>query len=207
MNDKRRQDDADAELFWSRLTYTDKCNAFHYVVSKIFEGEIKVKGSYRYVLYDIFKFGPDMYRRGVDCGFMALHNSIMNDEQFAEANKWMLGADQPAQQLIHCKHKRENGGVCPHHNLQCGWPKCNELEQPAQQEPVKIAHKHEWFRTGEMKVGQMRCISCGTWGQEEMPQRTWVGLTDEERYLGDARSEEEIEYARAIEAKLKGKNT
>ena len=25
-----------------------------------------------------------------DCGYMALHNSIMNDEQFAEANKWML---------------------------------------------------------------------------------------------------------------------
>jgi len=36
--------------------------------------------------------------------------------------------------------------------------------------------------------------------------REWVGLTDEERYLGDARSEEEIEYARAIEAKLREKN-
>jgi len=39
------------------------------------------------------------------------------------------------------------------------------------------------------------------------PKREWVGLTDEERYLGDVRSEEEIEYARAIEAKLKEKNT
>jgi len=37
-------------------------------------------------------------------------------------------------------------------------------------------------------------------------KREWVGLTDEERYLGDARSSEEIEYARAIEAKLKEKN-
>ena len=37
--------------------------------------------------------------------------------------------------------------------------------------------------------------------------RNWQGLTDEERYLGDARSEQEIEYARAIEAKLKEKNT
>ena len=37
-------------------------------------------------------------------------------------------------------------------------------------------------------------------------EHEWVGLTDEERYLGDARSEEEIEYARAIEAKLKEKN-
>lgn len=87
--ENRRQNDADAELFWSRLTYTDKCNAFHYVISKIFEGEIKVKGSYRYVLYDVFGFGPDMYTRGMDCGYMALHNSIMDDEQFAKANAWM----------------------------------------------------------------------------------------------------------------------
>ena len=35
-----------------------------------------------------------------------------------------------------CKEKQSNNGVCPHHNLQCGWPKCNEPEQPAQQEPV-----------------------------------------------------------------------
>jgi len=38
-------------------------------------------------------------------------------------------------------------------------------------------------------------------------KREWQGLTDEERYLGDARSEEEIEYAKAIEAKLKEKNS
>ena len=88
--ENRQKNDADAELFWNSLSYEDKCNAFHAVVSKIFEGEIKVKGSYRYVLYDIFKFGPDMYTRGMDCGYMALHNSIMNDEQFNEANKWML---------------------------------------------------------------------------------------------------------------------
>ena len=37
--------------------------------------------------------------------------------------------------------------------------------------------------------------------------KPWVGLTDEERYLNDCRTEEEIEYARAIEAKLKEKNT
>ena len=44
-------------------------------------------------------------------------------------------------------------------------------------------------------------------GQEIEQERTWVGLTDEERYLNDGRTEEEIEYARAIEAKLKEKNT
>ena len=41
---------------------------------------------------------------------------------------------------------------------------------------------------------------------QDAVEREWVGLTDEERYLGDVRSEEEIEYARAIEAKLKEKN-
>ena len=42
---------------------------------------------------------------------------------------------------------------------------------------------------------------------QPVPPRTWVGLTDEERYLNDGQTEEEIEYARAIEAKLKEKNT
>ena len=78
-----------ADLFWDSLTYDQKCDAFHAVVSKIFEGEIKEKRSYRGMLYDVFGFGPDMYVRGMDCGFMALHNSIMDDEQFNEANKWM----------------------------------------------------------------------------------------------------------------------
>jgi hypothetical protein len=39
------------------------------------------------------------------------------------------------------------------------------------------------------------------------PEREWQGLTDEERYLGDARSDQEIEYAKTIEAKLKEKNS
>jgi hypothetical protein len=39
------------------------------------------------------------------------------------------------------------------------------------------------------------------------PNKEWVGLTDEERFLNDCRSPEEIEYAKAIEAKLKEKNT
>jgi hypothetical protein len=37
-------------------------------------------------------------------------------------------------------------------------------------------------------------------------KREWVGLTDKERYLDDERTPEEIEYAKAIEAKLREKN-
>ena len=86
----RDASEKEANDFWDSLSYDDKCNAFHAVVSRIHDGDVKQRGSYRYVLYDIFKFSPDMYTRGMDCGYMALHNSIMNDEQFAEANKWML---------------------------------------------------------------------------------------------------------------------
>ncbi len=84
-----------ANDFWDSLTYEQKCDAFHAVVRRIFEGEIKVNGSYRYVLYDIFGFGPDMYTRGMDCGYMALHNSIMDDEEFNKANAWMV-KDEPS---------------------------------------------------------------------------------------------------------------
>ena len=75
-----------ANAFWESLSYDDKCNAFHAIVSRIVDGEIKQKGSYRYVLYDVFGFGPDMYVRGMDCGYMGLHNSIMDDEQFNASN-------------------------------------------------------------------------------------------------------------------------
>jgi hypothetical protein len=86
----RRANDIAAGHFWNSLSYEDKCNAFHAVVSKIFQGEIKEKRSYRGVLYDVFGFGPDMYVRGMDCGYMALHNSIMDDEEFCKANAWMV---------------------------------------------------------------------------------------------------------------------
>ena len=86
---------------------------------------------------------------------------------------------------------------------------CDALvQQKEKDEPVKIIHEHEWFRTGEMKVGQMRCISCGTWGQEEIPQRTWVGLTEQER--NDLEDYCEMMIGKpafeAIEAKLKELN-
>ncbi len=81
-------------------------------------------------------------------------------------------------------------------------------ESLAQPDPVKIDHKHEWFRTGEMKVGQMRCISCGTWGQEEMPQRPWVGLTKEERHeISMANRPYCADIMAAHEEELKRRNT
>lgn len=80
----------DADNFWDNLSYEDKCNAFHAVIERIHKGEIVDKGSYRWVLYDVFGFGPDMYTRGMECGYMELHNSIMSDEEVEKANAWMV---------------------------------------------------------------------------------------------------------------------
>jgi len=94
-----------------------------------------------------------------------------------------------------------------------GYPK---PEQPAQQEPV--ATVRTWHKNGDQHA------ELDDWGlalallpdgkhelytSPQPPQRTWVGLTDEEidktheTKVWDARRS----YARAIEAKLKEKNT
>ena len=50
--------------------------AFYSVVKRIVDGELVQKGSYRYVLYEVFGFGPESYTLGMMCGFMSLHNNI-----------------------------------------------------------------------------------------------------------------------------------
>jgi hypothetical protein len=76
------------------------------------------------------------------------------------------------------------------------WRKPNELEQKTALEirPLytapPISDYHEGWEEGFKAA-----------------KREWVGLTHEERFLNDCRSPEEIEYAKAIEAKLKEKNT
>lgn len=82
----RIADEDSADLFWNALTYDQKCDAFHAVVKRLHQGELKDRGSYRWVLYDVFGFGPDMYVRGMNCGFMALHNSIVDSEDEVDNN-------------------------------------------------------------------------------------------------------------------------
>lgn len=60
--------------YWNSLDYEDQLKAFYAVCKRIHKGDVVDKGSYRYVLYDVFGFGPDAYELGMDCGYMALHN-------------------------------------------------------------------------------------------------------------------------------------
>jgi hypothetical protein len=66
--------------FWDLLPYDDRLKAFHYVTSKIYEGDIKEKGSYRSVLYNTFGFHEDAYVVGMLSNYMEVHNSIYTKE-------------------------------------------------------------------------------------------------------------------------------
>jgi len=74
----------DCDNFWNSLSEEDKLKAFYSVVKRIVQGELKNKGSYRHVLYDVFGFGPESYGIGMQCGFLSLHNSICTDEELTK---------------------------------------------------------------------------------------------------------------------------
>jgi len=84
-----------------------------------------------------------------------------------------------------------------------GWPLWSGLPQP---EPVAWMHLSAVGNVYFRKKPQDAVFNPQPL-YTAPPKKQWVGLTDEERYLNDGRTEEEIEYAKAIEAKLKEKNT
>lgn len=71
------------EIWWCSLSEAEREDAFYAVVKRIVKAEIEDKRSYRGALYDVFCFGEHMYINGMDCGYMALHNSIVDvDEHY-----------------------------------------------------------------------------------------------------------------------------
>lgn len=66
--------------WWDSLTEEQQEMAFCAVVGKIFDGDIMQGGSYRYVLYDVFKFKPHMYSVAMDYGYLMIHNRLQQDD-------------------------------------------------------------------------------------------------------------------------------
>ena len=82
MHEKASADyDRDAEDFWNSMTNEDRLKCFYSVTKRIHQGELLDKGSYRYVLYDVFGFGPEAYGVGMGSGYFAVHNAIETEEQ------------------------------------------------------------------------------------------------------------------------------
>lgn len=68
--------ESEAESFWDSLSYDDKLKCFYSVCKRIHKGDIEDRGTYRYVLYEIFGFEPDAYAVGMMCGYLNIHNAI-----------------------------------------------------------------------------------------------------------------------------------
>lgn len=73
--------ESEVENFWSSMSYEDKLKCFYAVCKRIHKGDIEDRGTYRYVLYDIFGFEPDAYAVGMMCGYLNIHNAIEVDEK------------------------------------------------------------------------------------------------------------------------------
>lgn len=64
------------EEYWESLSHDEQLKAFCAVVRRIHKGEIEDNGSYRWVLYDVFGFGPESYAQAQLAGFLDIHNAI-----------------------------------------------------------------------------------------------------------------------------------
>ena len=68
--------EAKNDAWWNGLTEEEREDAFYAVIKRMYKAEVLNRGTYRWALYDVFGFDPGMYMRGMDCGYMALHNII-----------------------------------------------------------------------------------------------------------------------------------
>ena len=73
--------------WWNSLTETERENAFYEVCKRIYQGDVKSKGSYRYVLYDVFGFDMGMYVQGMECNYIDIHNLLIDGQEYEKMSK------------------------------------------------------------------------------------------------------------------------
>jgi hypothetical protein len=77
----------EADDLWNSLSYDDRLKVFCAVSNLIYKGEIEEKGSYRYVLYNVFNFDTDSYAAAQHAGYLSIHNAIYDGERIGETIK------------------------------------------------------------------------------------------------------------------------
>lgn len=70
--------EAKNDAWWNSLTEEERQDAFYAVIKRMYKAEVVDRGTYRWALYDVFGFDPGMYGRGMDCGYMTLHNMLFD---------------------------------------------------------------------------------------------------------------------------------
>jgi hypothetical protein len=81
------------ETYWNSLTEDQRLMAFCSVVRRIYKGEVEKRGTYRYVLYDVFDFGPQSYMLAQLAGYLSIHNLIYEGLE-AEEQQIQLSKEQ-----------------------------------------------------------------------------------------------------------------
>lgn len=79
------------EDYWNTLTKEQQLWAFCSVVRRIYKGDVEDRGTYRYVLYDIFDFGPESYMQGQLAGYLTIHNLIFEALEADSKDVWTSG--------------------------------------------------------------------------------------------------------------------
>lgn len=77
IKEEKQKRDKEAQEFFENLSYDDQLKAFYHICRIIWLGELMERRTYRGVLYEMFKFGPDAYSLGMDCGFFDIHNNLV----------------------------------------------------------------------------------------------------------------------------------
>lgn len=72
------------EAYWDSLTKEEQLKAFCAVARRIHEGEVILGGTYRYVLYNVFGFGPEAYAQAQLAGYLDIHNAIYTGVEIDE---------------------------------------------------------------------------------------------------------------------------
>ena len=75
-NETMKELEDKSEHYYNSLTKEQQLDVFCAISRRIYRGEIEEQGSYRYVLYQVFGFGPEAYAQAQLAGYLAIHNSI-----------------------------------------------------------------------------------------------------------------------------------
>ena len=77
----------DNDTWWNGLSEQEREDAFYAVCKRIWKADGIDNGSFRYALYDVFGFDQSMYMQGMDCGYMAIHNAIVEGKDYQKMRR------------------------------------------------------------------------------------------------------------------------
>ena len=74
----------EVDQWWNALSQDDRERAFYAVSQRIHTADLKEQRSFRGAIYGVFGFGPEMYGRAMDCGYLSIHNAIVDGNNLIE---------------------------------------------------------------------------------------------------------------------------